>query len=62
MLPAKDRQILELYYLADLPLSDIAELLGIDETAAQKRLQRARKGAKEQWRDDEGIRVVLQRR
>jgi RNA polymerase sigma factor (sigma-70 family) len=62
MLPVKDRQILELYYLADLPLSDIAELLGIEEIAAQKRLQRARERAKERWRDDEGIRVVLQRR
>lgn len=61
-LPAKDRQILELYYLSDFPLSEIAELLGIDELAAQKRLQRARERAEQRWGDDEGIRIVLQRR
>jgi len=61
-LPAGDRQILEWYYLSEIPLSEIAANLDCTEHAAQKRLQRARARAKSRWGDDEAIRVVLQRR
>ncbi|SCW31962.1 RNA polymerase sigma factor, sigma-70 family [Ruminococcaceae bacterium YRB3002] len=42
-LTVKDRQIIHLYYYEDIALEKIAEILGISEPAARKRLSRARK-------------------
>ena len=43
LLSPKERQIIHLYYYEDIPLADIAKLIGISEEAARKRLSRARK-------------------
>jgi RNA polymerase sigma-70 factor (ECF subfamily) len=40
-LAARDREALVLRYLEDLPVSDVAEVLGVSEGAAKMRLLRA---------------------
>ena len=41
-LPEQARDILTLMYVEDLPVTEIADILNISESAAKKRLQRAR--------------------
>ena len=41
-LPARDREVIVLYYLEECPASEIAELLGAKPNAVQVRLHRAR--------------------
>jgi RNA polymerase sigma factor (sigma-70 family) len=51
VLPQKYREIVVLRYLQGLEVSEIGELLGITDNAAQVRLNRARKRLKEQLGD-----------
>ncbi len=45
-LPPQDRELIILHYFADLPLTQIAPLLGITYPAARKRLSRLRQALK----------------
>jgi RNA polymerase sigma-70 factor (ECF subfamily) len=46
-LPAKDREVIVLYYLEDRPVAEISRMLGSSENAIDVRLHRARKRLKE---------------
>ena len=46
-LPARDREVVVLYYLEDRPVAEISRLLGATENAIDVRLHRARKRLKE---------------
>jgi RNA polymerase sigma-70 factor (ECF subfamily) len=46
-LPARDREVIVLYYLEDRPVAEISQLLGSSENAIDVRLHRARKRLKE---------------
>ncbi len=46
-LPAKDREVIVLYYLEDRPVVEISAMLGSSENAIDVRLHRARKRLKE---------------
>lgn len=46
LLPADDRELLRLRFIADLPLNDIAKILNINFVAVRVRLHRALKRAK----------------
>ena len=46
-LPARDREVVVLYYLEDRPVAEISQLLGSTENAIDVRLHRARKRLKE---------------
>ena len=46
-LGAKDREVIVLYYLEELPAAEIAELLGLSANAVDVRLHRARARLKE---------------
>lgn len=56
-LPAKYRVIVHLYYYEDYSTAEIAQIMGISESAVSTRLLRARKKLKEtlggNWNDDE---------
>lgn len=56
-LPEKYRTVLELFYYEELPVREIAEVLGIKETLVTTRLSRARARLREHlqevWQDDE---------
>ena len=47
-LPPRRRLILTLYYLEDLPVAEIAALLGISEGSVTKQLHRAREGLRQE--------------
>ena len=51
-LEAHDREILALFYFAQMPLGQIAELLGLSEGAAKVRLHRARQRLKRRMEED----------
>lgn len=53
LLSPKERQIIHLYYYEDIPLADIAKLIGISEEAARKRLSRARKTLGEKIKEND---------
>ncbi len=42
-LPPEQRRVVELYYFAELPVADVAGILGLGEEAVKSRLFRARK-------------------
>ena len=46
-LPARDREVIVLYYLEDRPVTEISQLIGSSENAIDVRLHRARKRLKE---------------
>ena len=46
-LPQKYRQIVHLYYFEEYSVKEIADIMGLSETAVQTRLQRARQKLKE---------------
>ena len=50
-LPKEQRDVITLYYYADLPVTGIAEKLGISERAAQSRMRRARRTLRELLKD-----------
>lgn len=54
-LPEEQRRVVELYYFAELPVLEVAEILGLGEEAVKSRLFRARKRLKSllQGGDDE---------
>jgi RNA polymerase sigma-70 factor (ECF subfamily) len=51
-LSAKDREVIVLFYLEELPAARIAELLSISRGAVDVRLHRARQGLKEKLAKD----------
>ena len=53
-----DRLALTLYYLNDLPIKDIAEMLQISEGAVKQRLSHGRKKFKEAYEERETGKVV----
>ena len=55
---ANDRLALTLYYLNDLPIKDIAEMLQISEGAVKQRLSHGRKKFKEAYEERETGKVV----
>ena len=47
-LPPRDREVIVLFYLEDLPVAQIAQLLGVKNNAIEVRLHRARQRLKTQ--------------
>lgn len=52
LLPKSERTVTHLFYYEDLPTKEIANLLGISESAVKTRLTRARQHLKESLGDD----------
>lgn len=50
-LPAKYRQIIYLYYFEDYSVKEVAQIMGISESAVQTRLLRARQKIKERLKE-----------
>lgn len=61
-LPEKYRTILYLYYAEEYSLREIAEMLSITPSCAEKRLQRAREKCAEIWDEEERRRRVCTNR
>jgi len=53
-LPGDQRNVVELYYFAELPVADVARILGLGEEAVKSRLFRARKKLRSLLGGDEG--------
>lgn len=51
-LNASDRKVIILYYYQELPMKDIAAIIGVNINAASQRLNRARKRLKEILKED----------
>ena len=53
-LPEKYRTILYLYYAEEYSIREIAEMLSVTQSCAEKRLQRAREKCAAIWKNEEG--------
>lgn len=60
-LPAPQRELLELFYIGDLSLTELSRVLGVPAAAAKHRLHRAREALRRAMTTQSGLAVSQQR-